>query len=1458
MKFILIPEHELAFEFSDNHMLRAQLLQHCTITNSYLTTSNHIISFPNIPSNTMVQDFILESSYNFKRKREVKYLTDTENRQSRYELVPPQTLPIAERIFGSTDFQKLPPFETQPITDILLLREIKLWNITNADFLRRSRMYEIENIRINTLRTIRYAEYRYRQIAWLRSIETKRPLNYAERSLLQDLEQGITDVFDKYLSDEFGILKLDINSDPANLKGKPSPYFQAKDLEKENVTNQIEADPFASIERERLKSTTPRPSTIAISTAKTITKFPTTTTTTSKTTTSTTTKTAPTTSTLSPITRSPVIIPPVHVIPETKSLNPIGFYTTTTTKPTTTTMRVTTTIAATTVTAMPSTTKTSTTKSTTTAKPTTTSSTAPPTTPVLSYEKLIPLPPSESVLLPLHKQSKRTNHVSSPNSDDNRLDPANIRREFNSICVRQYLNNQKLHELSHADPTWAARTLLGTSDVVATLTDNELLVSRCRKVEPTEVHSNHQVNQTCYELLPVLVEEQLWFAIPGTGDLVQSATETPCPYITNLNGQIQPMLPPNMLLSDNAQPFIFNSPPIYHHIMKSYAPTVRFQIDALQQEYLTLQNRLQKRGIIDDALLQIKNVKNSIGDSLTSIYDKTTSKLTNGIESIRWSLISLLLWITIPALVGIILVATCICCVKLYFIRKASSTAASAMFELASNFTPKRRIRNRPEVNALFTELPSREPLFVPRIYAIPFATNHVQNPLPYVRISLNHLSTPALIDSGATISYMKQSTLYALGPNITIENNNVKAQAANGSPIELLGSVNVNVNIGTHSVPHRFLVSHDHQCPAPVLLGTDFIKKLNQQGLKITIDLHNNLLTIGSDSHNVIQINAINFLEVKPQDVRLLHTTILPKRSSSIVPAFIDNYSPNNPFDFIIEDNQREIDLLKEGIRPNPEKTRAIDDYPTPRNPTDIKAFLGMCSFFRRFVHKFAAIASPLTALTKKDAPFIWTAECEDAMRRLKEALTTAPILVAPKLGLPFVIETDSSGKAVAGVLKQEQDEHLKVIAYASRTLNVHESRYPAIELEALGVVFAVQKFRPYIDGAKCTVITDHAPLKALLHRKDLTGRLAKYQIILQEFDITITYRPGKANVVCDTLSRHPPQVNATQTGTNTESTIDLSSPDIIDRIKEEQNKTPWIASYKQAIENDEPNPYVRDYIILNEDSDIKKALIKQVHESRFGTAHLDVTSPNNNLSPDILLVVPAESDVNSIVSHSVSSPSQVNDSNNATNLSQGTNSPYVNDSDNTTILPEITTSQVNNPSITANPPEGITPSTITIHVPTQASQNFLRRRVLLTTPKPPRKLRTIAPPQPRNWEKPLGAIPSLLKLCLSPRPEPHEPQYYYRLKHEYRGPTHRRCFNPIPAPLCLLCSQSTHLTRYCQSPMPFHKRARILLQRYRLCPRCLESHPLKECTENPVCFRCNATGHVTAICQDAPVTFF
>uniref|UniRef100_A0A1I7WEI7 Reverse transcriptase domain-containing protein n=1 Tax=Heterorhabditis bacteriophora TaxID=37862 RepID=A0A1I7WEI7_HETBA len=158
---------------------------------------------------------------------------------------------------------------------------------------------------------------------------------------------------------------------------------------------------------------------------------------------------------------------------------------------------------------------------------------------------------------------------------------------------------------------------------------------------------------------------------------------------------------------------------------------------------------------------------------------------------------------------------------------------------------------------------------------------------------------------------------------------------------------------------------------------------------------------------------------------------------------------------------------LSEKGIRPNPDKTFAIDNYPTPKDLNEVRAFIGMTSFFRRFIPKYAQVAAPLTDLTKKDTPFLWSEKCEEAFQNLKRAITT--------LGKPYVIETDASGLGVgAGEGHQE-----KVIAYASRTLNKHESRYPAIELEALGIIVALQKFKPYIDGAKCTIITDHSPLK-------------------------------------------------------------------------------------------------------------------------------------------------------------------------------------------------------------------------------------------------------------------------------------------------------------------------------------------------------------------------------------------
>lgn len=218
---------------------------------------------------------------------------------------------------------------------------------------------------------------------------------------------------------------------------------------------------------------------------------------------------------------------------------------------------------------------------------------------------------------------------------------------------------------------------------------------------------------------------------------------------------------------------------------------------------------------------------------------------------------------------------------------------------------------------------------------------------------------------------------------------------------------------------------------------------------------------------------------------------------------------------------------ISKNGSRPNPQKVASIVEISTPSNPKAVKSFLGAASYFRRFIPRFAEVSAPLNALLVKNVPFVWKPEHEQAFSNLKQALIQAPLLVPPTLGLPYVIHTDASTTGIGACLLQRKtdtgNEH--PIAYGSRALNKHEKNYAIIELEALAVVFALKLFHPYVACAKITVVTDHAPLKSLMHRSDLLGRLAKYQIAIQAHDITIQYRAGKHNTFCDFLSRYPLQ---------------------------------------------------------------------------------------------------------------------------------------------------------------------------------------------------------------------------------------------------------------------------------------------------------------------------------------------
>lgn len=209
------------------------------------------------------------------------------------------------------------------------------------------------------------------------------------------------------------------------------------------------------------------------------------------------------------------------------------------------------------------------------------------------------------------------------------------------------------------------------------------------------------------------------------------------------------------------------------------------------------------------------------------------------------------------------------------------------------------------------------------------------------------------------------------------------------------------------------------------------------------------------------------------------------------------------------------------DGVSTDPDKTKAIDKFPTPTCKKDVKSFLGITGYYRKFICHFAARSAPLTTLTSDKIPFVWTSVQQAAFDDLKQALTSPPILKHPNFDYPFLVDTDACSTGLGAILMQNIDNNESVISYASRKLNEAEAKWCVRELEALAIIWACQLFRPYLFGAKFVVRTDHSSL-VWLHRSQ-QGRLARWSLALQEFDFDIVYRPGKGNPHADALSRNP-----------------------------------------------------------------------------------------------------------------------------------------------------------------------------------------------------------------------------------------------------------------------------------------------------------------------------------------------
>ena len=211
------------------------------------------------------------------------------------------------------------------------------------------------------------------------------------------------------------------------------------------------------------------------------------------------------------------------------------------------------------------------------------------------------------------------------------------------------------------------------------------------------------------------------------------------------------------------------------------------------------------------------------------------------------------------------------------------------------------------------------------------------------------------------------------------------------------------------------------------------------------------------------------------------------------------------------------------EGISTDPEKVRAVQDWPVPTAVGELRSFLGLCSYYRRYVRNFSTIARPLHRLTEKGSDFKWTQECSDAFNHLKNALITAPVLKYPSSTERFILDTDASNFGIGAVLSQVQDGEERVVAYYSATLSKAERNYCVTRKELLAVVSAVKKFHHYLYGRPFLVRTDHGALRWLLNFKNPEGQLARWLEVLGVYDLTIEHRSGVKHANADALSRRP-----------------------------------------------------------------------------------------------------------------------------------------------------------------------------------------------------------------------------------------------------------------------------------------------------------------------------------------------
>ena len=306
---------------------------------------------------------------------------------------------------------------------------------------------------------------------------------------------------------------------------------------------------------------------------------------------------------------------------------------------------------------------------------------------------------------------------------------------------------------------------------------------------------------------------------------------------------------------------------------------------------------------------------------------------------------------------------------------------------------------------------------------------------------------------------------------------------------------------------------------------------------------------------------------------------------------------------------------VSKEGIRVDPKKIEVVVEWKPPRNVTEVRSFLGLAGYYRRFVKEFSMIAAPMTRQLQKNVKFEWGEEYQKKKKKkkksfdkLKAFLTEAPVLTQSSCGKEYVIVSDASLNGLGCVLMQEG----KVVVYASRQLKPHEKNYPTHDLELAAIVFALKIWRRYLYGEKCFIYTNHKSLKYLPSQRELNLRQRRWMELIKDYDCVIDYHSGKANVVTDALSRKTMQTLRTLnahlslTDDGTVVTELIVRPSLLNRVLEAQKKDEKISVIVSQIGNgkeieftvnEDGVLYYKDRVCVPDDNDLRKAILEEAH---------------------------------------------------------------------------------------------------------------------------------------------------------------------------------------------------------------------------------------------------------------------